>query len=136
MPVRAIILDCFGVLVAADELYRKQVNDELMAWVKKLSNKFIFAVLSNTSREWFDSYVSSEQQKVFTGVFLSGETGRLKPGPDTFTQVSSTLGVPTKQCLFVDDSPVNLQGAEAVGMQTLLYKNMKQFEQDSRDLLK
>jgi putative hydrolase of the HAD superfamily len=40
----------------------------------------------------------------------------LKPDPRIYALVLERLGVGAAQCLFVDDQPGNVAGAEAVGM--------------------
>ena len=42
----------------------------------------------------------------------------LKPDPRIYHLVLDRLGLPAEQCLFVDDQPGNIEGAQAVGMQT------------------
>ena len=44
-----------------------------------------------------------------------------KPHPQPYLAAAETLEVPTKDCLFVDDLPVNCKGAEATGMQSHLF---------------
>lgn len=43
-------------------------------------------------------------------------TGILKPDPRAFAQVVDALGVPAKDCVFVDDQLKNIGGGEAAGM--------------------
>jgi len=45
----------------------------------------------------------------------------LKPDPAIYKLMIDRLGVPASECLFVDDQPANIAGAEAVGMQTLWF---------------
>ena len=46
-------------------------------------------------------------------------TGILKPDPRAFGFVTDGLGVPAERCVFVDDQLRNIQGAAAVGMETV-----------------
>jgi len=46
-------------------------------------------------------------------------TGILKPDPRGYQRVLDGLGLPADQVLFVDDQPVNIAGAEKVGMQAV-----------------
>ncbi len=43
-------------------------------------------------------------------------TGILKPDPRGYLRVLEALGLDARQALFVDDQPVNIAGAEVVGM--------------------
>lgn len=43
-------------------------------------------------------------------------TGVLKPDPAAYAAVAGALGLPAGACVFVDDQPRNVAGAEAAGM--------------------
>ena len=45
----------------------------------------------------------------------------LKPDPAIYELLIERLGVAAPECLFVDDQPANIAGAEAVGMQTIWF---------------
>ncbi len=45
----------------------------------------------------------------------------LKPDPAIYELLVERLGVPAAACLFVDDQPANIAGAQAVGMQTIWF---------------
>jgi FMN phosphatase YigB (HAD superfamily) len=48
--------------------------------------------------------------------------GVLKPDPEAFRRCAAEIGEAPQRCLFVDDLAVNLDGAAAVGMGTLLFE--------------
>jgi 2-haloacid dehalogenase len=53
----------------------------------------------------------------FRDVVVSGREGLVKPDPAIFRLLlARNAGLEAGRCLFVDDSPANLRGAEAVGM--------------------
>ncbi len=133
--IKAIIFDCYGVLVRQDLLRRRVVNEELFAWIKRNRRKYVFAVLSNIERSQLDAYLSPKEQSYFNVLLASSEIGRSKPDPEAYKIVSAILNVPTKQCLFIDDIQANVIGAEATGMSGLVYKNFAQFEMDAQKLL-
>lgn len=133
--IKAIIFDCFGVLVHEGPLLRKDINKQLFGWIHKNKNKYMFGLLSNTSREWLDSYIDEKHQAYFQSIMLSAEMSVTKPNPEAYVRTAAQLNTPTKQCLFIDDDTTNLSGAEAAGMQTLLYKDFHQFERDVKELL-
>jgi len=47
------------------------------------------------------------------------DTGILKPDPNAFHRAAEVIGVELDRMLFVDDQPVNVAGAEAVGLETI-----------------
>jgi glucose-1-phosphatase len=56
----------------------------------------------------------------FDAIVLSGESKVLKPDPQAFTAVLDALAVNPEGTVFVDDEPANIEGARALGMQTVL----------------
>ncbi|MFO1128412.1 MAG: HAD family phosphatase [Rhodospirillales bacterium] len=54
--------------------------------------------------------------QLFAGIVVSGEVGAVKPEPAIFRTLVDAYGLDAGECLFIDDSPVNVAGAEAFGM--------------------
>jgi HAD superfamily hydrolase (TIGR01509 family) len=52
--------------------------------------------------------------------FVSCETGIRKPDAEAYLGAARTLGVAPKECLFVDDRRVNIEAAQAIGMDAIL----------------
>lgn len=48
-------------------------------------------------------------------------TGVYKPDPQAFAHTASVIGVPLERMYFVDDQPKNVEGARAVGLETLWF---------------
>ncbi|MDN4165219.1 HAD family phosphatase [Cytophagales bacterium LB-30] len=56
---------------------------------------------------------------VFDKLYLSYEMGKRKPDAEYFQQVLEENQLNPSQCLFIDDSIANIEGAKALGIQTL-----------------
>lgn len=54
---------------------------------------------------------------------LSFEIGALKPTPVCYLKAAENVGYSPEECLFIDDRPVNVEGAERVGMKGLVFQN-------------
>lgn len=52
----------------------------------------------------------------FDGIVVSGEIGCIKPAPEIYHRLLDTHGLEAADCLFIDDTPANVEGARAVGM--------------------
>jgi 2-haloacid dehalogenase len=52
----------------------------------------------------------------FRGIVVSGTEGVVKPSADIFHLLANRYGLALADCLFIDDSLPNVQGARAVGM--------------------
>ena len=50
---------------------------------------------------------------------FSTDVGALKPDPAMYARILSLLGARAEDCLFVDDLPRNLRGAEKAGMRAV-----------------
>ena len=67
-------------------------------------------------------YDRSRFGELFDGVVISGEVGLHKPQPQIFELGAERVGLPPSQCVFVDDLRENCEGAEAVGMISVLHR--------------
>lgn len=79
-------------------------------------------VLSNSwGLEPFDPYAAFRLEQRFDAVVISGLAGTRKPDPAIYRLAAERLGLPCEACVFVDDLPVNLKPARALGM-TAIHK--------------
>ena len=81
------------------------------------------AILSN---ELDLFYGTSFRQKLpfltdFDVIVDATYTGVLKPAPEAYGNCLEQLGLAAGQCIFVDDQARNIDGADAVGLQTVLF---------------
>ena len=60
--------------------------------------------------------------EMFDGVVISGEVGFHKPQPEIYRLGAESVGLEPGECVFVDDLRENCEGAEAVGMTTVLHR--------------
>jgi HAD superfamily hydrolase (TIGR01509 family) len=57
----------------------------------------------------------------FRGIVMSAHVKMVKPEPGIFQHLLSTYDLDPGQSLFIDDDPVNVAGARAVGLQAVLF---------------
>jgi putative hydrolase of the HAD superfamily len=113
-----------------DALGWTRVNRTMVAWAAELrSSGYRTAILSNMPPEkltfmraeagfsWIDD---------FDAVFFSCDFRLVKPEPAFYLLCLSTLGVTGGECLFLDDSAVNAEGARAVGIRALLFRTARE----------
>ena len=90
----------------------------------KKEGKRLF-LLSNISIGFFENYKKTpwinEVLSEFDGLILSGVTGLLKPDPEVFEYILSKYNLKREETLFIDDSPKNIKGAEAVRLRGYLF---------------
>ena len=74
------------------------------------------ALFSNASTRLEADLESSGIHGDFDVIFNSARLGLAKPDLEAFRSVAGLLEVPLEQCLFVDDTVANVDGARAAGM--------------------
>ena len=57
----------------------------------------------------------------FDGTIVSGDERLLKPDPAIYNLLLSRYGLDAGECIFIDDSKANVDGARSVGMQAIHY---------------
>jgi putative hydrolase of the HAD superfamily len=78
------------------------------------------ALISNSMGE--GRYDRGAFPELFDGVVISGEVGLHKPQPEIYLLGCERIGLPPRDCVFVDDLRENCEGAEAVGMTAVLHR--------------
>lgn len=68
------------------------------------------------SNSWGEGYPEDLLLELFDTVVISGRIGLRKPDPAIFTHTLDLIGLPAHRCAFLDDAPVNVEGARAVGL--------------------
>ena len=73
---------------------------------------------------------------LFDGIVVSGEEKTLKPGPEIFRILLARYGLKAEECVFLDDSRKNVDGAIAVGINGVLYDDIARVRSELSGLLK
>ncbi|MFJ3229204.1 HAD-IA family hydrolase [Streptomyces sp. NPDC086783] len=104
--------------------YLGMPNEELIAYVRGLQGRCRLGILSNsfvgarereTALYHFDELVEQ--------IVYSHEIGIEKPDLRAFEAACASLEVGPESCLFVDDVAVNVEAAQAAGMQAHLFED-------------
>lgn len=97
------------------------IPDYKLDFIKELRQQgYAIYLLSNTNdAHW--KYIEENSFPVpvshyFDRCFLSQEMGMAKPNADIFESVLQQIGIPAKECLFLDDSKANCDAAEKLGI--------------------
>lgn len=114
----------------------EQPNEELIEYINGLHEKYGTAVLSNVNKGVLERKIDSDiLASHFDALILSGELGVAKPDPQIYELAAGKLGVEPSECVFTDDHQHYCEGAEAVGMKSILYKDFGQFKADLEQML-
>jgi HAD superfamily hydrolase (TIGR01509 family) len=90
--------------------------------------------LSNYPVWWQHIETDLQLSRFLKWSFVSCMTGERKPAPRAYSLPLEQLGLPASDCLFIDDRPENIAGAEAVGLPGLLFTDAKALREDLQRL--
>ncbi len=114
-------LRAHGLEITRDDvaLWSDRNRDEVAALMRQLAGRYRQAILTNDATTWLGPgwWRHWELRDSFQAIVDAAEEGIRKPHPEIYRRAARALGLPPERCLFVDDLPVNLEGARAVGMQ-------------------
>lgn len=117
--------------VRAEWIDASKIDKELMIYIEQLKKDYKIAICSNTAPKIFrDTLQSNNIENIFDVVISSSEVKMIKPNPDIYLYTLKELEVNPEEALFIDDRESNLEGAKAVGIKSILYKNLKQLKTD------
>lgn len=97
----------------------KEIIEELKAMGKKLF------LLSNISKNFAENYKNvpeiAELLSLFDSLVFSGPIGLVKPNKDIFSHLLNIYSLKAEECIFIDDSQKNINGAATVGIKGYLF---------------
>lgn len=108
--------------LARDVFAGEEVDEKMVAFVGSLRPRYKTALLSNA---WLEARQSLQERHGLGAVadilILSAEERLMKPDTRIYHLAAERLGVAPEETLFVDDDPLNIEGARDAGMQALHY---------------
>ncbi len=108
----------------------RRTNDELVTVIDELRKKYNLGILSNLTptRHVLDEEINLYSHFDFT--VLSFKEGCKKPDPKIYNLTLERAGVKPEEILFIDDREEMVKAAEALGMQSIQYKDNEQLFKD------
>ena len=108
-----------------EALHPNEPMIELMRELKAGGRRM--AMLTNNVREWEPVWRSMlPVDEIFETVVDSGFVGCRKPEPRIYEMTLGRLGLPAAACLFIDDLEPNIDGARALGMNAVHFRDNEQ----------
>ncbi len=115
---------------------KQSANKVLMERVKELKPNYKIGLLSNMGYDTLDAVFNESQRKeMFDDVLISSDVGLIKPSRDLYELALERLAVAADEVIFIDDRLPNIEGAQLLGMNTILFTTNKQFEQEFSRIL-
>ncbi|MBU3030189.1 HAD family hydrolase [Paracoccus marinaquae] len=88
----------------------------------RLAGHRLFAITNWAADNWPAALAGWPRlETLFEDIAVSGIEGLLKPGPEIYLTLTGRNAIAPGDCIFIDDSPANIDGARAVGMDAILF---------------
>ena len=102
----------------------------------KLKEKYNLYVLSNFHKESFE-FISKKYEffKNFDGFAISYEPHLLKPEPEIYEYLLEKFNLNPSETLFIDDTEVNIESAEKMGINGIHLPDYTKLEEKLEDIL-
>lgn len=119
-----------------DEFFAGDVLDRsLVDFLRSLRPRYKTGLLSNAWSGLRQYVIKQRFDDAFDTMIISAEVGMMKPQAEIYLLALERLGVRPPQALFVDDFEENVEGAQAVGMSAILFRDAAQTIEKIRQLL-
>lgn len=80
-------------------------------------------LLSNASYHQHDYWDEIPASELFDGTMISADVHLVKPQPEIFLLFCSRFGLRPEECVFIDDSTPNVEGAVFSGLNGIVFHN-------------
>lgn len=111
--------------VAEWDAYRGYMDHEVLSFVREVrAAGRPVGLATNATDDLRDDLSRFDIEHEFDAVISSAELGSHKPSGDFFTAACAAVGTPIDQCLFIDDTDRNVQGARAAGLSAMRYTGL------------
>jgi len=99
--------------------------------IPQLKDKYELAILSNHAKEWSQFMIKEfDFFRHFHHIIFSCDVGLRKPDPQIYKLAMTKLGCEAEECLFIDDKQRNTDGAQKVGMKTIVLENTSRLREE------
>jgi len=115
--------------------FTKGFYDGVEELIRKLSEKYSIATLSNTNEAHWDKLCRVDNfDKLITNNFLSFKIGYMKPDKEIYLKVLEKLNCDPDKIIFFDDSINNVEAARKVGMHSRLVNGFADLKKQLAEL--
>lgn len=100
-------------------------DGDLLRYIRELSSQFTLGIISDANSGAREVVSQHVDLSLYKSVIFSYEVGASKPDPHIYLAALDGLGLPPADCLFIDDRQPNVDGAIEMGMQAVLYEELR-----------
>lgn len=111
------------------------LDGSLVEFIKELGGRYKIGLLSNSRGDYLRPILTENAiMELFNNVIISSEVGIVKPDPAIFHLAIEKLGVEPGETVFIDDKSYNTAAAEALGIKTVLYKDLASLKESLTEI--
>lgn len=115
-------------------IVRQYLNQPILGTIdiiKRLKKEYRLILLSDYVKEWQEYILQvNKDLNVFDEMYFSSDYGKLKSDENTFKFILEQAKLKPEETLFIDDSNTNIKKAQEQGLNTILFTNAKELEQE------
>jgi len=114
---------------------QSQPQPDSLALARELSGKYLMATINNESLELNLFRIEKfGLREIFAAFFSSCFVRLRKPDPAIYKLALDVTQKTYEECCFIDDRPLNLEGARQVGMRVIQFEDVNQLRRDLAEL--
>jgi putative hydrolase of the HAD superfamily len=106
----------------------------MIGLVNELKTTYKVGLLSNVGKESYEDFIVPIES-IFDAVTVSFQAYVAKPDVVAFEYIAHELGVSTGECIMIDDTEQNCEGARAAGMEAIRHESYKSTKKQLEHLL-
>ena len=109
----------------------------LVEYARELKENYSVFLLSNTDEIHFTSIWQDYPELHFfeSNLMLSYELDAVKPQKEIYERALKMFDLKPEECLFIDDKPENIQGADEMGITGILYTTYEETKKEINNYL-
>lgn len=117
-------------------VYKRTVKTDasMVELIKELKGKYKLGIISNTIDDHVEVFKNFGFLEYFDDIILSNEVELYKPQAEIYNLSLEHLGLKAEETVFIDDLQPNIEGAEAVGMNAILFNGIENLKEELKKL--
>lgn len=120
-----------------EEFFAGDVVDRaLLDFIRSLRPRIKTGIISNAWSGLREYIIKQKFDDAFDHIIISAEAGVMKPKAEIYLLALEKMGVRSNEALFVDDFIENVEGARAIGMAAIQFKEPERAIQQIKEFLK
>ena len=111
------------------------IDRDLLDFIRSLRPRYRTGVISNAWGDLRDYVVKHQFDDAFDMFIISAEVGMMKPQPEVYQLALKQAQVEANEAAFIDDTPRNVEAANALGMHGIVFRDPAQVKENLKALL-